>query len=1653
MKKNYTPKHMKRHIRTRKTYPQPILVLVLALALIVGLVPTMVMAEDSRLGDVVNFEYGNVLYRGSGTDIPVEQGSSIGQYDELSLHYNFTINKELASKIQEGVHYVLPLPEHFILNIDNGNITNMPISDDSGTNYGTLYLENNSTYVVFNIKTLNESLEKATEALNGHISFMCKRDPDYPPQNYAEQNEFKAHFENGTELTYKCSELEEQLPTIFKTCENEPINGIYTWVIRYEPFKYSERTDIEIHDIISSGHKYVENSAKVKFGWVDDNNYTNISPEKGSDNVLIFKGDAVKGTDYPVFIKYETAIDPEYQNEQCIPDDNASSKTVEYTNTVEVWGKRNSSSPTAEKFDDVPEVTSKATMSYEWIKKYAVVDGDTVKWTVEFTPALTDITYLTFKDTIPSTYLEPPTTVTVNSSSYTPEVTGNVFEIDLSGIIPAPSDGKYTITYETKIKDNAFTDLANTHGGSLSLGKNNAQVSFNYKTKQHTVAANSEPMLNGYHMLTKDGQYNIGDDSVTWTIVINPESKLNMKELSPITLTDELQDNLEFVENSVTLDRGNLSKAPFISTDGIESWQHFTNLIFEIDTSNVGNEPITLKYKTKFKKGNTQNWAYNRATLKYGKLTEVADKTVDKVNVDNLLTKSGSSYDMNSNSIKWEIGINNLWYNQYTGDISGVTLTDTLPVGVEYDAAQGVKLYKNDTDEQTLSDVSYNKDTRQLTITIGNIQAANAPVRGKIVYYTTVKIDELENLRSGDTVELKNHVDMEYETNGEKIDASTDGIAKFGYSQQENNGMKMVDKSGKLTQEGEKTYIDYSVNINPYGFEMDDKWSVTDTFPNNMTLIKDSVQLYKAEVSGSSSENSAYASFKESTEIKIDENAVKITEGASSSSFTLKLPKGTKSCILKYRMEVINPRASYSNRIALDHDGAGKISNNSDTFLCSYANIDAGIDNSAACTLYIIKTDNENKPISNAKFVLTDKIGTEYSPANNGNQYVFSGLTSGDYILQEIFYTGYNYKEQLTIGNDTIVNGNNKVYDPSGNKINIHIEVDKDNPENNVIELPIINEKNTTSPEVKTFTLGLNKRDANSGDPLKGVGFTIYGSDGKTILDTQKTNEKGHIDFKLNIKEDTYYIKETSVPDGYAENSLAITFTPNKYIKSTVESILSNGMIKVAISDISSDDAGKNIGTISATNSRAFKLKIDKHETGNPDHHLAGAEFTLFDSNKKELETAVTGDDGTLQFKTPLANNSSYLIKETGTPAGYEIKDLKAKATIDVDGVNVEKIDDSTVKITLNVKKAEAGSLITITAENARMKGSVLSRNFKLKINKQDYSQNPLKGVTFTLYSDKNCTHEIAQGTTGDKGELIFKDGDNEISLNNASTYYIKETAVPKGYFLGTLSCEQTTGIEGITAKVIDDSKTTIELRINTSEEVNENLITITATNNKSFNLAIDKQDNNNEPVKGVLFTVYGSKNGEIDRDNTITTGTTNENGHLTFGKPIENSNTYFIEETDVNSLNAALNKDIDGIRVDKAADGIIKLELDIEPTATVNESLITLTATNKKKDNGNSGDGDNGNSDSDDDPSDDTPNGGTPGGGNPSGGNTTANNSKPIDNSYTTDNSKPVENVSSNSIIKDAGELIENYSYIPIIVICGGFAAALIIFLRKRQK
>ena len=67
---------------------------------------------------------------------------------------------------------------------------------------------------------------------------------------------------------------------------------------------------------------------------------------------------------------------------------------------------------------------------------------------------------------------------------------------------------------------------------------------------------------------------------------------------------------------------------------------------------------------------------------------------------------------------------------------------------------------------------------------------------------------------------------------------------------------------------------------------------------------------------------------------------------------------------------------------------------------------------------------------------------------------------------------------------------------------------------------------------------------------------------------------------------------------------------------------------------------------------------------------------------------------------------------------------------------------------------------------------------FTLRIHKENNKGKMLSGAEFTVYSDSDCTQEVAKGTTDSQGLL------NMEGLKIGKQYYLQETKAPKGYRL-----------------------------------------------------------------------------------------------------------------------------------------------------------------------------------------------------------------------------------------------------------------------------
>lgn len=243
----------------------------------------------------------------------------------------------------------------------------------------------------------------------------------------------------------------------------------------------------------------------------------------------------------------------------------------------------------------------------------------------------------------------------------------------------------------------------------------------------------------------------------------------------------------------------------------------------------------------------------------------------------------------------------------------------------------------------------------------------------------------------------------------------------------------------------------------------------------------------------------------------------------------------------------------------------------------------------------ILKKDNEGKKIEGAEFALYSSSGNKLMTAVSGAD----GIALFDHVLKG---TGYTIKETKA---------------PVGYELSKEI-ISFDVNSSVVLTYTMINKKQVG---VLGNILLLKKDD--KANPLGGAEFTLYDVANKAISSVV-TKIDGKAEFK-DIPIGTYTVAETRAPLGYLGSDKRI----NVKI-STGDTVVINFVNLKSVIDVG----------------RFEIIKVGKNY-----RPLAGAQFTLYDNNAKEMAKVITGNDGLAVFEG--LQIGKYSIKETKTPTGY----------------------------------------------------------------------------------------------------------------------------------------------------------------------------------------------------------------------------------------------------------------------------------------------------------------------------------------------------------------------------------------------------------------
>ncbi|MGU7819390.1 MSCRAMM family protein, partial [Streptococcus suis] len=252
-----------------------------------------------------------------------------------------------------------------------------------------------------------------------------------------------------------------------------------------------------------------------------------------------------------------------------------------------------------------------------------------------------------------------------------------------------------------------------------------------------------------------------------------------------------------------------------------------------------------------------------------------------------------------------------------------------------------------------------------------------------------------------------------------------------------------------------------------------------------------------------------------------------------------------------------------------------------------------------------------------------------------------------------------------------------------------------------------------------------------------------------------------------NLPVGIYILKETVVPTG--------GYRPVSELQDIKFEIQANGTLRLITADtnmVSVDASQGNTIELTIKNFKQFTFKLQKTDSGDENHLLDGARFTIYrdaDNNGVEEEVVASGVTTNGVFETPLSFGY-YILQETTAPTGYQVNTKKYRFQINHDGTTFLHNGDDTVTL---AERADGNNIVLFTMKNTKQ-----TSYFKLA--KRDYRDSTQRlEATFEL-KEANKADAIPivkqTATTGD--DVSFE------NLDLGKTYILKETIAPDGYQL-----------------------------------------------------------------------------------------------------------------------------------------------------------------------------------------------------------------------------------------------------------------------------
>lgn len=502
-----------------------------------------------------------------------------------------------------------------------------------------------------------------------------------------------------------------------------------------------------------------------------------------------------------------------------------------------------------------------------------------------------------------------------------------------------------------------------------------------------------------------------------------------------------------------------------------------------------------------------------------------------------------------------------------------------------------------------------------------------------------------------------------------------------------------------------------------------------------------------------------------------------------------------------------------------------------------------GIYSDAACTKPVTK-DYAGNTISSTGIT------------NEEGKFQWKGLKPNIYYLKELSSpTGYNLatnviKVDVTL-NSTVAEFNNSTISKGG----------------------------WITDAITTFTQNVIKKDAENGQTVEGIQFTLYSSwtmydkDGKKIVGANTpiksayTDANGKISFtnlpayaydkngKYTNWKSLFYVKETGRKAG-TEGAKYVINTASKLTCNGGTLNVSNPQIKGTVTIVKT---GSTLSSFAGVN-KGFKFDSVKS--------LAGVKFDIIAledikdpqgnlKHKKNDVVATITTDANGKATTTALYLGKYGVKEVSTGADYVL-------------------DTKTYNFTLSATSDNPSA--TVQVNN-------LLHELRIGILKKDSDKTrPVPNTEFSIYAAEDIKN-AAGNVIVKKNSLVatgLSDASGYITIPNLAKakYYAKETKAAPGFALDSTRIE-------FTAPYKKDAvvyKEVYNTQISASLEVIKTGKELTSFEDGKFAFNTDK------PLEGVVFSLFAKEeikdalgNHIYDKDEKVATGTTDKNGKILF--------------------------------------------------------------------------------------------------------------------------------------------------------------------------